>query len=304
MRDHQVQFPRASMTNGRYGWRHASPWKPKPLRRRNQRPLPDVIGNLFSLPLPPLPHPSSGWPWPRGWRPVGPTQGAARLAECRSGTLDVQLDDTSIMRASGPADRLSVGRTTDVRASRHRRLDHGRLPQRLVVDRPSGRGVHYWCRLGRRLLLCSSSSPAYFVTGAIQSARARAAAYGCTTTPLTREHGPLRKVTTRTGLKERPPARPPWCRRGTTGERGKVDEEDIRSRARLMHSSRSGVDSWTRHRFHVAATSYIDCVLLVDERTTAILPSRCSVVVVVVPFCRFSFGLRRGGEAAAAAAPH
>jgi len=64
MRDHQVQFPRASMTNGRYGWRHALPRQPQPWRR-NHRPLPDVIGNLFSLSLPPPPDctaSEAGWP--------------------------------------------------------------------------------------------------------------------------------------------------------------------------------------------------------------------------------------------------
>ena len=146
MRDHQVQFPRAWMTNGRYGWRHELPWQPQPWNW-NQRPLPDVIGNLFSLSLPPRTH-GIGGRLPGGWRVVQ----CGHLAFSRtSGTVDVPLDDTSIMRASGLADWWTSERVDIVG-----RLNLGRLPQQLV-DRPRGLSVHYWCRLGRRLLLLIAS---------------------------------------------------------------------------------------------------------------------------------------------------
>jgi len=114
MRDHQVQFPRASMTNG---WRHASLWQPKPDAEISARcltyrklvfPLSSATaagGPLVARPGGPLSQHQPG-----GWRVVPSQPGAFSRT---SGTVDVRLDDTSIMRASGLADRRTDGTERD-----------------------------------------------------------------------------------------------------------------------------------------------------------------------------------------------
>ena len=138
---------------------------------------------MFSLSHPLPLAPLLAGPHAVGARVVArlPAGGAARAFSRTPGPVDVRLDDTSIMRASGP-----TGRRTST-------WSRGRLPQRLV-DR----------RAAYIIDVASVDDASARRRGLLRYRRRRrvAAAVRRIASPLTRERA-RREVTTRTGLKVR-----------------------------------------------------------------------------------------------------